>query len=476
VSTVAGRAWLALVVIAACAGVVPSAQTQRPTAACRVAGLPEQVRCTTVVVPENRATDGGRTIALRVVILPSRAPGSAPRHALFYLVGGPGLSATNLADLVVAVHATTRATHDIVLIDQRGTGGSNALSCPLQGTSGDVATYLADQFPADSTRTCGQRLARRADLAQYTTANAAQDLEDVRAKLALDRIDIDASAYGSRVALEYLRRYPDRVRSVVLQGVVPDDVSLPLSAARDAQRALDRLFADCASDPFCRTSFPALRRELATLLERLDKSPLSVRVQHPRTTDSLTVSLNRGVFADRLRVMLYSVRLSRRVPIVIHRAYEGDWTPYTTLAYELSRAMFDLLDTGAHLSAACAEDMTGDVDARATFLGDYRAQMYRRACADWPHAIATRGSVPVTTQAPVLLVTGALDPVTPPRFAEAVARNMPNATLLIVPGMAHAGAGRCVEEVVAGFVVRGSMQGVDASCVASITPPPFITR
>jgi pimeloyl-ACP methyl ester carboxylesterase len=163
------------------------------------------------------------------------------------------------------------------------------------------------------------------------------------------------------------------------------------------------------------------------------------------------------------------------VPIVIHRAYEGDWTPYTTLAYELSRAMLDLLDTGAHLSAACAEDMTGDIDARATFLGDYRAQMYRQACASWPHSIASR-SMPVTTQAPVLLVTGALDPVTPPRFAEAVARNMPNATLLIVPGMAHAGAARCVEEVVAEFVVRGSMQGVDASCVAGIKPPPFITR
>jgi pimeloyl-ACP methyl ester carboxylesterase len=457
-------------------GAYAVAQAQIPTTPCRVAGLDEQVRCAIVEVPENRATPGARTLSLRVVILPSRAPATAPPQALFYLVGGPGLAASTLADLVAGSHATTRSTHDIVLVDQRGTGGSNTLDCALYGTSGDVAVYLGDQFPVDSVRACAQRLARRADLGQYTSANAADDLEDVRARLGFARIDLDASAYGTRVALEYLRRHPDRVRLVVLQGVVPEDVSLPLTAARDAQRALDRVLADCAADPFCRTSFPALRRELTTLLTRFDRGPLSVRVQRPRSTDSVTVSLTRGVFADRLRVMLYSMRLSRRIPIVIHRAHEGDWTPFVTLAYELSRVVFDQIDAGAHLSAACGEEMTAPMDARDTFLGDYRARMYRQACAVWPRSSVTRSSMPVTTQLPVLLVTGALDPVTPPRFAEAIARDMPNATLMIVPGMAHAGTARCVEEIIAAFVVRGSMAGVDASCVAEIEPPSFVTR
>jgi pimeloyl-ACP methyl ester carboxylesterase len=199
-------------------------------------------------------------------------------------------------------------------------------------------------------------------------------------------------------------------------------------------------------------------------------------VRHPRSTDSLTISLTRGVVADRLRVMLYSTRLSRRIPIVIHRAYEGDWTPFVILAYELSRVVFDQLDAGAHLSATCADDMTGPTDTRGTFLGDYRARMYREACAVWSRAREAQAQVPLTTRVPVLLVTGALDPVTPPAFAEAVARSLPNATIVIVPEMAHAGAGGCVEEVVAQFVVRGAMQGVDSSCVREIKAPPFITR
>ena len=459
----------------ACAVNIGLVHAQLASSACRVAGLEEQVQCATVEVPESRAAAGGRMIPLRVVVLPSRSGAGAPRQALFYLVGGPGLPATTLADLIAASHATTRLTHDIVLVDQRGTGGSNALRCSLYGTAGDVAAYLRDQFPVDSVRACAEALTRRADLTQYTVANAAEDLETVRARLGVARIDLDASAYGTRVALEYLRRHPDRVRSVALQGVVPDDISLVRTAARDAQRALDRVIAACAADPFCRTSFPTLRRELTTILTRLDRGPLSVRVEHPRSKDSLTVAVTRGVFADRLRIMLYSTRLSRRVPIVIHRAHEGDWTPFVALAYELSRVVFDQIDVGAHLSGACADDLRSDSDAAGTFLGDYRLRMYREACAVWPRM--TRPSADaVSAQIPALLVTGALDPVTPPRFAEAVARAMPNATVLTVPGMAHAGADKCVEGIVAEFIRRGSMQGVDTACAADIKPPPFITR
>lgn len=470
----AGRA-VGVAAIGACAVSLGLAQAPLSASSCRVAGLEEQVRCATVEVPENRASPGGRTISLRVVVLPSRSAAGATRQALFYLVGGPGLPATTLADLIAASHATTRLTHDIVLVDQRGTGGSNALRCNLYGTGGDVAAYLRDQLPADSVRACAQALAPRADLTQYTIANAAEDLETVRAQLAVPRIDLDASAYGTRVALEYLRRHPDRVRSVALQGVVPDEVSLARTAARDAERALDRVFADCAADPFCRTSFPTLRRELTAILTRLDGGPVSVRVEHPRSNDSLTVALTRGVFADRLRIMLYSTRLSRRVPMVIHRAHEGDWTPFVALAYELSRVVFDQIDAGAHLSGACADDLRSDPDAVGTFLGDYRLRMYREACAVWPRMTRPSGGV-VSAQGPALLVAGALDPVTPPRFAEAVARGLPNASVLTVPGMAHAGSDRCVEGIVAEFIRRGSMQGVDTSCVANIRPPPFITR
>ena len=465
-----------LVAIGACAVPVALAQPARSPASCRLSGLDEQVRCTTVEVPENRTVSGGRTIPLRVVILPSRAPANAPRQALFYLVGGPGLAATTLADLVATSHSATRSTHDIVLVDQRGTGGSNPLRCTLHRGTGDLSAYLGDQFPVDSVRACAARLGRAADLMQYTTASAAEDLEAVRAALDVPRIDIDASAYGTRVALEYLARYSSRARTVVLQGAIPSDASLPRSAARDAQAALDKVLADCAADPFCRTSFPRLRTELNTLVTRLDRGPLSVRVEHPRANDSVTVTLTRGVFADRLRIMLYSTRLSRRIPIVIHRAHENDWSPFVAVAYELSRVVFDQLDVGAHLSAACSDDLSPSSADRGTFLGDYRLRMYRDACAVWPHPRRPEAGQAVSAQVPALLIVGALDPVTPPRFAEAVARGLPNSTVLVVPGMAHAGAEKCVEGIVGAFVRQGSMQGVDTTCVNDINAPPFITR
>ncbi len=465
--------WIAAIVAI---GAVDAGVARAQGVPCHVAGLDEQVRCATIEVPERRAPTGGRTISLRVVILPSRAPAGAPRHALFYLVGGPGLAASTLADLVAATHATTRATHDIVLVDQRGTAGSHALQCNFHGDTGDVATYLGHQFPVDSVRTCAARLARGADLAHYTTANAADDLDAVRAWLGVQHIDLDASAYGTRVAFEYLARYGHHVRSAVLQGAIPQDVSLARTAARDAQSALDRVFADCAADPFCRTSFPVLRRELTTVLARLGQGPLSVRVEHPRSKDSVTVALTRDVFVDRLRIMLYSTRLSRRVPIVLHRAHEGDWTPFVALAYELSRVVFDQLDAGAHLSATCIDDMSPSSETRGTFLGDYRLRMYREACAAWPHAQRSNIALLVASRAPVLLIAGALDPVTPPRFAEAVARVVPNARVVVVPGMAHAGADPCVEGIVAQFIRQGDMRGVDMGCVDAVKAPPFITR
>ena len=467
-----------------CAVRVGFAQPALSSSPCRVPGLDEQVRCATLEVPENRAITGGRTIPLRIVILPSRAPANAPRQALFYLVGGPGLAATPLADLVAASHSTTRATHDIVLVDQRGTGASNALRCEFYGTAGDVGAYLGDQFPSDSVRACALRLSRRADLTQYTTANAAADLEAVRSALGFSSIDLDASAYGTQVALDYLGRHADRLRTVVLQGAMPLGASLPRSAAGDAQAALERVMLDCAADPFCRGSFPRLRSELNALLERFDRGPMSLRVEHPRSRDSITVRLTRGVFADRLRLMLYSTRLSRRIPIVVHAAHGGDWTPFVRVAYELSRVVFDQLDVGAHLSVACVDSRLprDAMEARppghghATFLGDYRLRMYQEACAVWPHA-RPPGVEPVATRPlSVLVISGALDPVTPPRLAAAVASAVPNATVITVPGMAHAGAEKCVEAIVVEFIRRGGLTGVDTQCVNAIKPPPFITR
>jgi pimeloyl-ACP methyl ester carboxylesterase len=235
----------------------------------------------------NREAQTGRRIKLKVVVLPGARRAGNP-DPLFFLAGGPGQAAAQMASDIQQLFRPVLADRDIVLVDQRGTGESNSLACepkegePL-GADPEAAVRLL--------RGCMERF--DADLRLYTTPIAMDDLNQVRESLRYGRINLYGGSYGTRAAIVYVRRHSETVRSVVLDSVAPRDMILPLYFARDSQRAFDQLTAACTADPGCAQAFPNLADRFEQLLARLDRNPERVTLTHPRSGKPEQVTFDR---------------------------------------------------------------------------------------------------------------------------------------------------------------------------------------
>src|SRR5688572_2640808 len=283
-----GTASVAVLILSAFVSHVAHAQsngTSRLTLApCTVAGVDASAnaQCGTLTVPENRTTNRGRTIGLRVVVLPATGRDRAP-DPVFFIAGGPGSSIVADAGFLARHPSGLRERRDFVLVDQRGTGGSAVLDCPFYGPPDSLQSFLGDFMPLDAVRRCRLAFSRTTNLTQYTTTVAVGDLDDVRAALGAEQINLTGGSYGTRASLEYMRRYPKRVRTASLYGVVPPSLAMPQHFARDAQVALDAVVAECGVDASCRAAFPRLSADVGTVLAELTRAPASVTLDHPRT-------------------------------------------------------------------------------------------------------------------------------------------------------------------------------------------------
>lgn len=442
--------------------------------------LPSGTLCGQLGVPENRAKAGGRQIALALVVFPGRSP-SAKADPLFGVAGGPGAASTRLALAYPRLYDMLQNDHDIVLVDQRGTGDSNPLFCSTVDLEKTPAAALADPPEGAALTACRDRLAKVADLAQYTVAAAVEDLEAVRAALGYGRVNLLANSYGTRVALEYLRRYPARVRAIALNGVLPLDYRMGLNGPREAQQSLDQVMALCAAAPACHDAFPALAADAAAVLAAVDKAPAAATVPIGGG-QTVKVTLSRKVFAHALRQMLMTRETIQALPLALHAAAGGDSMPFAGLALEDALARSGQAD-GLALSVLCSSDAATPYPAaalaqatRGTFLRDERAQYLKRACAIWPHAALPAGaSAPVKADTPALLVSGALDPVTPPAYAAAVAKGLPNSAQVVFASASHVPANPCVHGILTAFFKAGSAAGLDTACVAAFPALRFVT-
>lgn len=442
---------------------------------CHLEGFEEEVLCGTYRVWENRAARSGRKIDLRVAVVPALRREHEP-DPLFLLAGGPGQGATEYGKLIPPAFREVHRQRDIVLVDLRGTGASNPLNCE----PGDP--FLGESVEAIDLRPCLQKLAPKADPRLYTTEPAVDDLDEVRAALGYERVNLWGGSYGTRAALVYARRHPERVRSVILDGAAPFEIKLPLWNAWGAQRALDRLTADCRADRNCRTAFPRFREELAEVLARLESSPARVSLPHPRTGRPVTMEVSRVVFASGLRGLLYVPAYASLVPYMIHEAASGNFTPFAALSLETAAWSTETMSLGLTLSVLCAEDVQrltsaeAETATRGTYVGASEIEIWQQMCAAWP-----RGPLPadvdrvVPLDVPALILSGDLDPVTPPRWGQAMAAHFPRSRHVVVPGVAHnTSTSGCVPELISRFLEAGSAEKLDASCVRRIRRPPFV--
>ena len=475
----------ALVVVAAAAWASCRAEPRRAASAdglidvdCQ-GNVPPESRCATLSVPEDRATRTGRTIPLWILILPASATPSAA-DPVFYLAGGPGQAASELSRM--AARFGLRRTRDIVLADQRGTGRSNGFECRFYGPPANPQSYFQSFLPADKVRTCRDELAVRADLTQYTTAASVEDLEDIRVALGYARINVMGGSYGTRLAMEYVRKYERRVRTVVLDGPVPTTVPMPEDFGTVAQRSLDVLLDECAGSPACAAAFPDIRAEVQSVFDRLKREPVTATVAHPDDGRPAQVTLTRDHVGEAVRYMMYVSGYAGDVPLYLHEAAHGNFAPIATfLIRHRESGTFD----GLYLAITCTEDVpfvSDGAEARdePTYLGSYRIREQRAACKDWPRGVPPEWrNHPVSASVPVLILSGRLDPVTPPAFGAELARTLTNSRLLTVPFGGHSRGGlrglECLEASLTRFVERGDFEELDSGCLDRISRPPFST-
>lgn len=414
---------------------------------CGLRGIPN-AQCGTLAV--------SNTVALNIVRVPS---GKKHDDALFVIAGGPGVGATNMT--AWATRSFGAGERDIVLVDARGTGKSHPLHCD----SGDA--LFSDLMAPDVVAACRDKL--KADFAQFTTRHVVEDLEAVRKALGYKSVTLYGTSYGTRVAQTYMRRHPESVRAVILDGVVPPSFAMPSRYAENAQRSVQRIFAMCKQDAKCSEAYPNLEDDLTAMLKDAEDGVV---------IDGAT--MRRGFFGEAFRNFLYSPEQYTRLPFVVHSAANGDWAPFGRMATQYSKAI-RALDLGFFLSVTCAEDIPRVDEAavraagKGTILGSYRLDQQLGACKVWPHGTAdAKSSEPVRSSIPTLIVSGELDPVTPPEYGDEVARTLKHAFHLVIPAGSHSGeTGGCVEKVISEFIREGSVDALDTACVKSIERPPF---
>ncbi len=415
-------------------------------------------------------------IEVHYAVIPAVARNKQP-DPIFVFAGGPGQAATRVARQVMPVLAELNARRDIVLIDQRGTGRSNPLECDVDQTSLRAAFEPAQQIARLGP--CLKSLA--ADTRQYATWIAVRDFEAVRAQLGAEKVNLWGGSYGTRAALEYMRQYPQRVRTAVLDGVAPPDMVLPISFSIDADAALKSLGETCARDYQCRTQYPDFDQRISMLLKHAENG-IDIRVPHPLTGDAESVTLDRKTLASLLRVPLYVPQLASVLPFALAEARDGDFTALVAMSAALSSGISENFAAGMHYAIICAEDVpridaAAQAQAGATRFGAAFADLYQQACRVVPSRPVPPEfySVPAST-VPVLIFSGGLDPATPPRHGESVARRLGNAKHIVAPNLGHGiSAQACAPQLVSRFVRDAAFDALDGECLGRIPAPSFFT-
>ncbi|MBV8853222.1 MAG: alpha/beta fold hydrolase [Sinobacteraceae bacterium] len=435
--------------------------------------------CGSLRVLENPQQADGRRIALRVARLGavSRRKQADP---LFVLAGGPGMAATTFYASAAVAFERIRRERDIVLLDQRGTGGSNPLNCALQE---DDLYQASEQQIQEEARRCLATLRPHAEVQYYDTSMAVRDLEQLRAALGYGRINLYGVSYGTRVAQHYVRHYAEHVRTAVLDGVVPPELALGPASALNAEQALTHILARCAADAPCHQHFGDPSAAYRHVRSALQEHPVAVSLPDPTTAQPAHLQFSSLQLASVLRLASYTAEQAAVLPLMLDRAAAAaDYAPLAAQFLLINRTYDNAVSYGMHNSVVCSEDVPfyrdEQIDRAAlarTYLGTAQLDGLRSICAVWPHGpIDADFHEPLRSAVPVLLLSGSDDPVTPPQDAERARRGLTQSAHVVLRGFGHGQlSAPCVDRLMAQFIARGAVQGLDVGCVSQDKPLPF---
>jgi pimeloyl-ACP methyl ester carboxylesterase len=440
-------------------------------------GATAQAWCTVFEVPENRDDPHSRRIGLKLAIARSDAQVPDPNMAVL-LAGGPGEAATESWVLEASAFDEVRKHHDVVLLDQRGTGSSNPLSCKGAEEDSDETSFTLD---LDKMRkyvaACLTEVKQKADPRYYTTTIAAQDLEDVRKALGSPAFDLVGVSYGTRMAQQYLIHYPDSVRSVVLDSAVPNQVVLGEDFAVNLDDALKKDFAGCLAVPACKQNFGDSMQTLYQLRDALRANPHTVSFRDPQTYQMVERPLTEFSLAGVVRMFAYQTETAALLPLSINAAAHGDVGPLLGQSKLLSSDLGGDMNSGMSMSVICSEDadlLRPRPQDQNTMLGSHLTDGIKAQCDVWPHG--TRPAdfhAPLKSDKPILILSGEFDPVTPPRYGEEILAGLSNGRQLIFKGQGHSLLGRgCMPQLLGKFIDKPDPKALDASCLDKLGPTP----
>lgn len=449
---------------------------------CFVEGIKSQALCGVLEVAENpqQAMSEQNKVPLNVVVLPKYKEESKALPVMF-LAGGPGQAATELAGVLNRPLWEIRQQHDIILIDQRGTGKSNGMRCPAQEVDGLSLDDSNLDYKAEVDKCLAEIKERH--LPSYNTYQAVEDFEAVRKALGHEQVHLIGGSYGTRSGFAYLKNHPESVKTATLDSNAPMDLVIGFFG-KTAETAFELLLEDCKAYEHCAKAFPDLKQDYLSLMSKLDNKIIEEQIYHPVTGKKTTLRLTKPKVVETIRATLYDLTSRQLIPYAVHTAANGDYRTIASLMAnsEVTAEKGGSLYTGLTMNILCNEDIPRanqadfDKDATNYFSGELGHSMFTKVCDHWPKWPAPADfSEPVKTAVPVLLFSGKYDPVTPPEYAEMALPHLENAKHVVIKRGSHVASLAMCQDAILEFLESGDLKEVDFSCADEQTPEMFLT-
>ncbi len=471
--------------------------THFATSSCRFkvgAGLTagKQVICGYLSVPEDRSVPSSPMIKLAVVIFKTPVSRPAPDPVVF-LQGGPGGDIINL----IAPQITARnllvftGSHDFILIDQRGTGYSRpSLTCPelialkYKYLARNISDARQNALQLAAVRTCRARLVKKGiDLDAFSTYQDAADIAALRKALGYSQMDLYGVSYGTRLALEIMRDFPQGIRSVVLDSVVPPQSNGFSSDGLAIAHDFGVLFSGCTRAHTCNQRYPHLQRIFDQTVNQLNQHPVTITVTNPANGKRYRTFFNGEALVNVIFQSLYDTTLIPSLPKAINAAAHNKFGPVAHLQGETGFED-NLISMGTYLSMKCSDSAPYPTAAQInasvrSISGPVRtpiqAELVGEAqqCRAWnvkPGPVVERQQV--TSPIPTLVLSGQYDPITPAANGRRVARTLSHSYFFEFPGTGHAVflTSPCVYRITESFINTPGHRP-DSSCIGQMAAP-----
>ncbi|MBT8240739.1 MAG: alpha/beta hydrolase [Acidimicrobiia bacterium] len=439
-----------------------------------------EAECHRITVPENWDTGAGN-VELIVGVLPSR--NDSDNAPIVYLEGGPGAHALDTLQFQFAdIWDPLLDEHDLIFFDQRGTGFSEpSLRCPeLTRLTRDAEddpslspTQLQD-LGEEALRTCATGFMDRGiDIAQYSTINNARDADAIRQSLEYDQWNLLGISYGTRLALDMMRQFPDTIRSVVIDSVYPPQIEAISQESLTFLDSFESVSAACDAEPACAAQGNLAERFIAAAAD-LESQPREVEVINLVTGSTDTVQATGDAIVALVAGGLYSPFAFTDWPELLTDIESGG-TDALSQYLSLDRTNEAFLTAGMFYAFQCNEEVPfADPVEVAAVAPDDPFGLYDRAfsAGDFFGSCAALGAVPadpvsnepVRSDIPTLVLAGEYDPVTPPGWSELAAETLPNSQYVLLSGESHGVAGSgCGNAMIQDFFAQ-PLSPVDSSC------------